>query len=104
MSGLFVRGSTFVFLSHAVWAAAGPSGHHTADDQQRTEGQQHTAHTGAHRSLCLVFSDKFLTWLFCSNVPLFCFYVQVQQTMKENLVSVEENFAALDQRMKKVSK
>uniref|UniRef100_W5LDL3 Dynactin 2 (p50) n=1 Tax=Astyanax mexicanus TaxID=7994 RepID=W5LDL3_ASTMX len=29
---------------------------------------------------------------------------QVQQTMKENLVSVEENFAALEQRMKKVSK
>ncbi|TVK90439.1 Dynactin subunit 2 [Bagarius yarrelli] len=29
---------------------------------------------------------------------------QVQQTMKENLVSVEENFAALDQRMKKLSK
>lgn len=31
-------------------------------------------------------------------------YIQVQQTMKENLVSVEENFAALDQRMKNVSK
>uniref|UniRef100_A0A4W4F233 Dynactin subunit 2 n=1 Tax=Electrophorus electricus TaxID=8005 RepID=A0A4W4F233_ELEEL len=29
---------------------------------------------------------------------------QVQQTMKENLVSVEDNFAALDQRMKKLSK
>uniref|UniRef100_A0AAR2M4Q8 Dynactin subunit 2 n=1 Tax=Pygocentrus nattereri TaxID=42514 RepID=A0AAR2M4Q8_PYGNA len=29
---------------------------------------------------------------------------QVQQTMKENLVSVEENFAALEQRMKKLSK
>ncbi|XP_076870220.1 dynactin subunit 2 [Brachyhypopomus gauderio] len=29
---------------------------------------------------------------------------QVQQTMKENLVSVEENFAGLDQRMKKLSK
>ncbi|KAK9973862.1 hypothetical protein ABG768_024563 [Culter alburnus] len=29
---------------------------------------------------------------------------QVQQTMKENLVAVEENFAALDQRMKKLSK
>ncbi|XP_056093576.1 dynactin subunit 2 [Rhinichthys klamathensis goyatoka] len=29
---------------------------------------------------------------------------QVQQTMKENLVSVEENFSALDQRMKKLSK
>ncbi|XP_041639227.1 dynactin subunit 2 isoform X3 [Cheilinus undulatus] len=29
---------------------------------------------------------------------------QVQQTMKENLVAIEENFAALDQRMKKVSK
>uniref|UniRef100_A0A4W4F2T4 Dynactin subunit 2 n=1 Tax=Electrophorus electricus TaxID=8005 RepID=A0A4W4F2T4_ELEEL len=28
----------------------------------------------------------------------------VQQTMKENLVSVEDNFAALDQRMKKLSK
>lgn len=55
-SGLFVKGDAFVylssvrvfffFLSHAVWAAAGPSGHHTADDQQCTEGQQHTAHTG----------------------------------------------------------
>uniref|UniRef100_A0AAQ5Y2B3 Dynactin subunit 2 n=1 Tax=Amphiprion ocellaris TaxID=80972 RepID=A0AAQ5Y2B3_AMPOC len=29
---------------------------------------------------------------------------QVQQTMKENLVAIEENFAALDQRMKKLSK
>ncbi|XP_052456380.1 dynactin subunit 2-like [Carassius gibelio] len=29
---------------------------------------------------------------------------QVQQTMKENLLSVEENFSALDQRMKKLSK
>lgn len=29
---------------------------------------------------------------------------QVQQTMKENLVAVEENFGALDQRMKKLSK
>uniref|UniRef100_A0A3P9NQN5 Dynactin 2 (p50) n=1 Tax=Poecilia reticulata TaxID=8081 RepID=A0A3P9NQN5_POERE len=29
---------------------------------------------------------------------------QVQQTMKENLVAIEENFAALDQRMKKISK
>ncbi|XP_074533089.1 dynactin subunit 2 [Halichoeres trimaculatus] len=29
---------------------------------------------------------------------------QVQQTMKENLVAVEENFSALDQRMKKLSK
>lgn len=29
---------------------------------------------------------------------------QVQQTMKENLKSVEENFSALDQRMKKLSK
>lgn len=29
---------------------------------------------------------------------------QVQQTMKENLVAVEENFAALDQRMKNISK
>ncbi|XP_061543078.1 dynactin subunit 2 [Phycodurus eques] len=29
---------------------------------------------------------------------------QVQQTMKENLVAIEENFATLDQRMKKVSK
>ncbi|XP_055016336.1 dynactin subunit 2 [Boleophthalmus pectinirostris] len=29
---------------------------------------------------------------------------QVQQTMKENLVAIEENFAALDERMKKVSK
>ncbi|XP_036387057.1 dynactin subunit 2 isoform X1 [Megalops cyprinoides] len=29
---------------------------------------------------------------------------QVQQTMKENLQAVEENFAALDQRMKKLSK
>lgn len=29
---------------------------------------------------------------------------QVQQTMKENLVAVEENFAGLDQRMKKLSK
>ncbi|XP_056129605.1 dynactin subunit 2 isoform X2 [Lampris incognitus] len=29
---------------------------------------------------------------------------QVQQTMKENLMSIEENFSALDQRMKKVSK
>ncbi|XP_050968667.1 dynactin subunit 2 [Labeo rohita] len=29
---------------------------------------------------------------------------QVQQTMKENLLAVEENFAALDQRMKKLSK
>ncbi|XP_075997321.1 dynactin subunit 2 [Genypterus blacodes] len=29
---------------------------------------------------------------------------QVQQTMKENLVTIEENFSALDQRMKKVSK
>lgn len=29
---------------------------------------------------------------------------QVQQTMKENLVAIEENFTALDQRMKKVSK
>ncbi|XP_057194867.1 dynactin subunit 2 [Triplophysa rosa] len=29
---------------------------------------------------------------------------QVQQTMKENLVAVEENFATLDQRMKKLSK
>ncbi|XP_061582702.1 dynactin subunit 2 [Cololabis saira] len=29
---------------------------------------------------------------------------QVQQTMKENLVAVEENFAALDTRMKKLSK
>lgn len=29
---------------------------------------------------------------------------QVQQTMKENLKAVEENFSALDQRMKKVSK
>ncbi|XP_020492424.1 dynactin subunit 2 isoform X2 [Labrus bergylta] len=28
---------------------------------------------------------------------------QVQQTMKENLVAVEENFSALDQRMKKLS-
>nr|XP_057911544.1 dynactin subunit 2 [Doryrhamphus excisus] len=28
---------------------------------------------------------------------------QVQQTMKENLVAIEENFAALDQRMKQVS-
>nr|XP_061814401.1 dynactin subunit 2-like isoform X1 [Nerophis lumbriciformis] len=28
----------------------------------------------------------------------------VQQTMKENLATIEENFAALDQRMKKVSK
>lgn len=39
----------FFFLSHAIWAVAGPSGHHTADDQQRTEGQQHTAHTGTHK-------------------------------------------------------
>uniref|UniRef100_A0A9J8DC02 Dynactin 2 (p50) n=1 Tax=Cyprinus carpio carpio TaxID=630221 RepID=A0A9J8DC02_CYPCA len=29
---------------------------------------------------------------------------QVQQTMKENLLAVEENFSALDQRMKKLSK
>lgn len=29
---------------------------------------------------------------------------QVQQTMKENLVAVEDNFSALDQRMKKLSK
>ncbi|KAK2889669.1 hypothetical protein QQF64_028104 [Cirrhinus molitorella] len=29
---------------------------------------------------------------------------QVQQTMKENLLAVEENFGALDQRMKKLSK
>ncbi|XP_037107972.1 dynactin subunit 2 isoform X2 [Syngnathus acus] len=29
---------------------------------------------------------------------------QVQQTMKENLVAIEENFSTLDQRMKKVSK
>ncbi|XP_073707942.1 dynactin subunit 2 [Garra rufa] len=29
---------------------------------------------------------------------------QVQQTMKENLLAVEENFATLDQRMKKISK
>uniref|UniRef100_A0A3P9HWU1 Dynactin 2 (p50) n=2 Tax=Oryzias TaxID=8089 RepID=A0A3P9HWU1_ORYLA len=29
---------------------------------------------------------------------------QVQKTMKENLVAIEENFAALDQRMKKLSK
>ncbi|XP_026068719.1 dynactin subunit 2-like isoform X2 [Carassius auratus] len=29
---------------------------------------------------------------------------QVQQTMKENLLSVEENFSVLDQRMKKLSK
>ncbi|XP_023181202.1 dynactin subunit 2 isoform X2 [Xiphophorus maculatus] len=29
---------------------------------------------------------------------------QVQQTMKENLLAIEENFAALDQRMKKISK
>ncbi|XP_056607166.1 dynactin subunit 2 [Triplophysa dalaica] len=29
---------------------------------------------------------------------------QVQQTMKENLVAVEENFATLDERMKKLSK
>ncbi|XP_028303339.1 dynactin subunit 2 isoform X2 [Gouania willdenowi] len=29
---------------------------------------------------------------------------QVQQTMKENLVAIEENFSALDQRMKKLSK
>lgn len=29
---------------------------------------------------------------------------QVQQTMKDNLVAVEENFGALDQRMKKLSK
>lgn len=29
---------------------------------------------------------------------------QVQQTMKENLVAIEENFAALDERIKKVSK
>lgn len=29
---------------------------------------------------------------------------QVQQTMKENLVAIEENFAALDQRIKKLSK
>lgn len=50
-----------------------------------------------------VFSDKILKLLFCSNMSL-CFYVQVQQTMKENLVSVEENFAALDQRIKKLSK
>uniref|UniRef100_A0A3B5MAW6 Dynactin 2 (p50) n=1 Tax=Xiphophorus couchianus TaxID=32473 RepID=A0A3B5MAW6_9TELE len=28
----------------------------------------------------------------------------VQQTMKENLLAIEENFAALDQRMKKISK
>uniref|UniRef100_A0A674PJB5 Dynactin 2 (p50) n=1 Tax=Takifugu rubripes TaxID=31033 RepID=A0A674PJB5_TAKRU len=29
---------------------------------------------------------------------------QVQQTMKENLLAIEENFSALDERMKKVSK
>lgn len=29
---------------------------------------------------------------------------QVQQTMKENLHAIEENFSALDERMKKVSK
>lgn len=29
---------------------------------------------------------------------------QVQQTMKENLVAIEENFAALDERIKKLSK
>lgn len=38
-----------------------------------------------------------------SNSKHFSF-LQVQQTMKENLVAVEENFSALDQRMKKLSK
>uniref|UniRef100_A0A672MIE2 Dynactin subunit 2 n=1 Tax=Sinocyclocheilus grahami TaxID=75366 RepID=A0A672MIE2_SINGR len=33
-----------------------------------------------------------------------CLLSQVQQTMKENLLAVEENFSTLDQRMKKLSK
>lgn len=33
-----------------------------------------------------------------------CHPHQVQQTMKENLLAIEENFSALDERMKKVSK
>lgn len=97
----------FLFLSHAVWTAVGPSGYHSADDQQLTEGQRHTAHTGT-----LVFDDQFLTGfslliLKCISILFLLYsalYTQVQQTMKENLVSVEENFAALDQRMKKLSK
>lgn len=32
--------------SDAVWAAVDPSGHDTADDQQLSEGQRHSAHTG----------------------------------------------------------
>ena len=41
---------------------------------------------------------QFISFFFSS------LHLQVQQTMKENLVAVEENFAALDQRMKKLSK
>lgn len=33
-------------LSHAVWSVADPPGHHSADDEQLSEGQQHSAHTG----------------------------------------------------------
>lgn len=57
--------------------------------------------TGTHTvpvqlPLCLTGPPLILTnWSFSPN--------QVQQTMKENLAAVEENFAALDQRIKKLS-
>lgn len=48
-------------------------------------------------------------WSICSNFAslrsyFFSYPHQVQQTMKENLHAIEENFSALDERMKKVSK
>uniref|UniRef100_A0A8C1KZ24 Dynactin 2 (p50) n=1 Tax=Cyprinus carpio TaxID=7962 RepID=A0A8C1KZ24_CYPCA len=47
---------------------------------------------------------QLLTHLDTTQVKRPVLHSQVQQTMKENLLSVEENFSALDQRMKKLSK
>lgn len=48
-----------------------------------------------------LFSPNGFTSLSTWSLPLCA--RQVQQTMKENLAAVEENFAALDQRIKKLS-
>uniref|UniRef100_A0A672L3W2 Dynactin subunit 2 n=1 Tax=Sinocyclocheilus grahami TaxID=75366 RepID=A0A672L3W2_SINGR len=47
---------------------------------------------------------QLLTHLDTTQVKHAVLHSQVQQTMKENLLAVEENFSALDQRMKKLSK
>lgn len=56
-----------------------------------------------HPLACLIGGNRLLQLCFFSVIFHFSPH-QVQQTMKENLHAIEENFSALDERMKKVSK